>query len=216
MQTPAIEFRDQQTLRYRTESLKTLKRDSVYIRVSVTALVLSKDGDRGALEAKVFLALGAFVAGTWALKAPIRQADTSGFERVIWAAHTRVPLEENYNLLDRARIASADGLSISEVRTSYAVPRDQVAAAIQELRLPTLKEVAEQAAEFSRETGIGWRIGDISFGVGSDERDVRTSKGGFRSELDDMLEGDGQESSAERVRLLADVVLCGDTELTLD
>ena len=45
---------------------------------------------------------------------------------------------------------------------------------------------------------------------------MSTSKGGFRSELDDLLEGDGQESSAERVRLLADVVRCGDRELTLD
>ena len=209
MHASAIEFRNQQTLRYRTESLKTLQRDTVYIGATITALIPSKDSDRTALEAKVFLALDAFVKGTWALKAPIRSADTSGFERVIWAAHTRVPLSENYNMPERARLASGDGLSISDVKTSYAVPRHLVAAAIQELRIATLREVAAQATEFTRETDTAWRIGDISFGVGYDDREARTSKGGFRSELDDLLEGDGQESSAERVRLLADVVLCG-------
>ena len=79
--------------------------------------------------------------------------------------------------------------------------------AVQGLRLAILREVTAQAAQFSQESGLTWQIADIEYGVNSLQPEYRNAKGAYREERDDLSEGDAPEQAAERIRLVASIVL---------
>ena len=141
------------------------------------------------------------------LTAPRRQADTSGFERVTVAASTRAPLAENYNLAERARLAGSEGLSLTDPVANHRLPTTRVAHAVQELRLGLMKEAIAQAQSFSQVSGLNWQLADIEFGVGAPQPEFRSAKGAYREALDDLDGDEAPEPAAERIRLVAAVIL---------
>lgn len=202
-----IQFRDAQTLRYRSTAQKNVPRDSVRVGITINALVSNADRDHGALQRRIRDTLARFIPAEWVLTAPRRQADTSGFERVTVEASTRAPLSENYNLAERARLAGSEGLSLTDPVVNHRLPAARVAAAVQELRLNLLKEALAQAKEFSQASGINWQLADIEFGVNSLQPEFRNAKGAYREEMDDLDGGEAAEPAAERIRLVAAVIL---------
>jgi hypothetical protein len=98
MSDSPVQFRDAQTLRYRSAAQKNVPRDTVRVNITINALVSNADRDHGALQRRMRETLGRFIPVEWVLTAPRRQADTSGFERVTVEANARAPLAENYNL----------------------------------------------------------------------------------------------------------------------
>ena len=207
MPESVIQFRDAQTLRYRTTAQKDVARDTVRVSVTVNALVSSADRDHAALIRRIGDTLARFIPSEWVLTAPRRQADTSGFERVTLEGTTRAPLPENYNLTERARLAGQEGLSLTDPVVNHRLPAARVAEAVQGLRLAILREVTAQAAQFSQESGLTWQIADIEYGVNSLQPEYRNAKGAYREERDDLSEGDAPEQAAERIRLVASIVL---------
>ena len=211
MQNAAIEIHNHQTLRYRTQAQRILSRNTVLVEAVITTLIPAADHDLDVIEKRVLLALANFISTEWTLQAPSRLAETAGFERVTRRAYTRAPLAEDFNLPERARRASSDGLAITDINVSYAVPGHIIDAAVQELRLTVLKDVASHVQQFGVATGQHWRIADVEFGVDSAEPQYRSPKGAFRTEISDSFEVGGSHSNAERVRILADVVLTAAT-----
>jgi hypothetical protein len=202
-----VQFRDAQTLRYRSAAQKNVPRDTVRVNITINALVSNADRDHGALQRRMRETLGRFIPVEWVLTAPRRQADTSGFERVTVEANARAPLAENYNLAERARLAGSEGLSLTEPVVNHRLPAAKVATAVQDLRLNIMKEAIEQAKGFSQVSGLNWQLADIEFGVGSLQPEYRNAKGAYREELDDIDSEDAPEPAAERIRLVAAVIL---------
>ena len=207
MSDSPIQFRDAQTLRYRNMAHKNVARDSVRVSIKINALVSSADRDHGALQRRMRETLNRFIPVDWVLTAPRRLADTSGFERVTVEANARAPLAENYNLLERARLAGSEGLSLTEPVVNHRLPAARVAAAVQELRLSIMKEAIAQAQSFSQVSGLNWQLADIEFGINSLQPEYRNAKGAYREELDDIDDDDAPEPAAERIKLVASVIL---------
>ena len=202
-----IQFRDAQTLRYRTAATKNVPRDSVRVGVTVNALISSLDHNHARLQGRIRDTLERFIPGEWVLTAPRRQADNSGFERVVVEANTRAPLAENYNLAERARLASTEGLTLTEPVVNHRLPATRVAHAVQELRLSIMKDAIAQAQSFSQVSGLNWQIGDIEFGISSMQPEFRNAKGAYREEMDDLEGDEVPEPAAERIKLVASVIL---------
>ena len=207
MHNATIQFQDQQTLRYRTQAQVTLVRDTVLVEVAVTMLIPASHHAQDVIGTRVLPALNKFLPAEWALQAPTRIVETAGFERITRHAFARVALAEDYNLTERARQASSDGLSITDVRANYALPGHVIDTATQSLRLTILKDVAEQVGQFNGQTAQTWRIADIEFGIDSGDQQFRSTKGSYRAEISDAMDGGDIQSSAERIKLLASVVL---------
>lgn len=202
-----IQFRDAQTLRYRTATTKNVPRDTVRVGITVNALISSADHDHAKLQLRIRETLQRFIPVDWVLTAPRRQADTSGFERVIVEANARAPLAENYNLAERARLASSEGLTLTEPVVNHRLPATRVAHTVQELRLGIMKDAMAQAQSFSQLSGLNWQIGDIEFGVSSLQPEYRNAKGAYREEMDDLDVDETVEPAAERIKLVASVIL---------
>jgi len=202
-----LHMRDAQTLRYRTTAHKNVARESVRVTCVVAALVSAADRDHAALLSRIRTMLHRFIPVEWQLTSPNRQADASGYERVLLDAHARAPLAENYNLAERARQVSAEGLSIIEPSVDHRLPGARVAAAVQELRIGILKDALEQASEFSAASDVAWELGDIEFGVGELASHARNAKGAYRDELRDLDGDEAPAPAAERIKLVASVVL---------
>lgn len=207
MSDTPIQFRDAQTLRYRTAAHKNVARDSVCVSVTVNALVSSADHDHSKLQRRIRETLARFIPSEWVLTAPRRQADTSGFERVTVEANTRAPLAENYNLAERARMAGSEGLSLTEPVVNHRLPAARVATAVQERRLWIMKESIAQAQSFSQMSGLNWPLADIEFCVSSLQPEFRNAKGAYREEMDVIDVDDAAEPAAERIKLVASVIL---------
>jgi len=207
MSESQIQFRDAQTLRYRTAATKNVPRDTVRVSITVNALISSADRDHARLQARIRETLQRFIPVEWVLTAPRRQADTSGFERVIVEANARAPLAENYNLAERARLASSEGLTLTEPVVNHRLPATRVAHTVQELRLGIMKDAMVQAQSFSKLSGLNWQIGDIEFGVSSLQPEYRNAKGAYREEMDDLEGDETAEPAAERIKLVASVIL---------
>lgn len=207
MSDTPIQFRDAQTLRYRTAATKNVPRDTVRVGITVNALISSADRDHAKLQARIRETLQRFIPVEWVLTAPRRQADTSGFERVMVEANARAPLAENYNLAERARLASSEGLTLTEPVVNHRLPAARVAHTVQELRLGIMKDAIAQAQSFSQLSGLNWQIGDIEFGVSSLQPEYRNAKGAYREEMDDIDVDETPEPAAERIKLVASVIL---------
>ena len=211
MNNATIQFQDQQTLRYRTQAQMTLARETVLVEVKVTMLIPAADHAQDMVGTRILPALNTFLPAEWAMRAPMRSAETAGFERITRHAFARVALAEDYNLTERARQASSDGLSITDVRANYALPGQVIDTATQTLRLTILKDVAEQVRQFTLQTEQTWRIADIEFGIDGAEPQFRSAKGSYRAEISDAVDTSDVQSSAERLKLLASVVLVATT-----
>lgn len=206
-----VELSNARTLRYRTMAQKSVRRETVRISVSVKALVSSSNADSKMTEANARAALNKIVQADWLLSSPMRSSETAGYERVTFSATTRVPLGENYNLAERARISSTEGLSVQDPQVSYVIPAGLINQAVQDLRLDILAEAHEQAKQFATRSGQIWNVADIAYGVTAEDFGFRSGKGAYRSELDDMDEAKPESgANAERVRVFADIVLSGD------
>lgn len=90
---------------------------------------------------------------------------------------------------------------------NHRLPVTRVAHAVQELRLSIMKDAIAQAQSFSQVSGLNWQLADIEFGISSMQPEFRNAKGAYREEMDD-LEGDEMpEPAAERIKLVASVIL---------
>lgn len=210
-QALTVELSNTRTLRYRTMAQKSVRRESIRITVGVTALVSSSNADALAVEKRARAALNSFVRADWLLSSPQRTSDTAGYERIALSATTRVALSENYNLAERTRLASTEGLSLKDPQVSYIIPAQIVSEAVQDLRLEILAEAQRHSEQFGARSGQKWDIADIAYGVHAEDFGLRSGKGAYRSELDDLdEEKQKSETGAERVRVFADIVLRSD------
>jgi|GEM_PF-986209 len=201
------------TLRYRLQARRTLQQDEVRISVNVKVLIQTRDNDQATLDRRIHDALGAFMSTRWLLSRIERGGDAAGYERVQLVAITRVKATENYNLAERARLASHEGLSLENPRVDYGLSIDEVDRLVTEMRYDIIRQVNEQIAGFNRETGREWRLGDIEFGIEQlADRARRTGKGAYR-DTDDLLGrldpeyDEGSLSGSERITLTAAVTL---------
>lgn len=206
-------FSTDDTLRFRVQAQKTIPQEDVRIAVEVSALVSTTRPADEALEARIRAALGRFIVADWSFSAVQRDGDAVGFERVSLQASARAPVTQVYNLEERARQASEEGLSLKEPRVNYALSTQRVDAIVQQLRLELLEDVKRQMQQFNEATGRDWRIGDILFGVVDPMAEVPTSKRAFRSQTVnfDIIDRDGSDemglANAERISLVAEVTL---------
>lgn len=210
-QALTVELSNARTLRYRTMAQKSVRRESIRITVGVAALISSGNADASAVEHRALAALNAFVRADWLLSSAQRNSDTAGYERIAFSATTRVPLGENYNLAERTRLAGSEGLSLQDPQVSYIIPARIINETVQELRLEILSEAHKHAEQFASGSGCKWDIADVAYGVHAEDFGLRSGKGAYRSELDDLDEENQKSGSgAERVRVFADVVLRSD------
>jgi hypothetical protein len=205
--TNIINF-DIDTLRYRVQVQRTLTQEDVRLSIDVTALVSTAGNDRQELDHRIRMTLRRFIDADWKYSTVKRIGDSVGYERVTLRANARLPIEEVWNLDERARAASRAGLTLSNPKADYSLPASRISDELQHLRLEAIKEVRAQLPEFERTTGRSWRIGAIHFGVADDSYRAQSAKGGYRSaglgELEDEETGLG---GSERITLIAEVVL---------
>ena len=174
----------------------------------MTALISTTDKDLAALEARVQASLDKFIAGSWTFHNVQRHSDTLGFERVSFKASLRTTEGEAYNLVERARLASREGLSISDPEVDFSLSVEKVDQVVEELRQEVISLVNRHREDFERTTSRKWRIGDITFGTFSPADFARTTKGAYRDEdLDIQLRDSGGIVTAERIKLVAQVEL---------
>lgn len=209
------------TLRYKVFVQRRVAQEEVRVSVEVAALVKTTERDQAALERRIHAALRDFVATEWFFSRIRRESDATGYERVTLHAAARIPAAENYDLFERCRRASTEGLTIQRPEVSYSLSRSRVDAITNELRTEIVALATAQAKAFSAQTGRVWRIGDIEFGIADlANRSDRTSKGGYRDEFEiaEMLNGLEVEDSsdglagAERIYILGSVCLKANAE----
>lgn len=202
------------TLRYRIQVQRTLPQDDIRLTVPVTALVHSRDNESSALQQTILTALNGFVPAEWTFSRFERDGDTVGYERIRLFASARVKPVENYNLAERARRASREGLTLGPPRVDYALSPERIDEVVTALRLDVLRRVAADITQFDKQTGRSWRIGDIAFGVGdpAEYGSARTGKGAYRDPDNPMfgledLEPQSGLTGSERIKLVAMVTL---------
>lgn len=202
------------TLRFQLQTSRALPQEDIRVTVGVTALVPSTSSDRAELERRIRAALAQLAEAQWTFTRIEREEDTAGYERVTLRASARLPALENWNLPERARAASGQGLELATPEVSYALAVDKVDAAVKELRTQLFRSADEQARAFTEASGRPWRVGDIEFGAASvaRERARRTGKGAYADEessieLLALSESSTGVTSGERITLLAAVVL---------
>ncbi len=207
------------TLRFRLRVQKSMPQEDLRIGVKVTALVPAVERGGPELEGRVRDALKTLIDADWSFSRVARATDGSGYERVELRAFARVPVTENFNLAERARAASREGMVLSSPTADYSLSRSRVDQAMEELRLEALLDAERQAVTISERTGRSWRVGDIVFGVSdwSESAGRLTAKGGYRGAEDEAFadEPDDEEASglapAERVSLIASITLKSNT-----
>ena len=202
------------TLRFRLQTARALPQEDIRLVVGITALVKAGDNDGAALERRIREALARLVATDWTFTRIERYPDAAGYERVTLRAGSRVPAAENWNLPERARKASADGIAIGAPEVSYALSVNRVDEAVEGLRLDLLRKATEQAERMSEASGRRWRVGDIEFGVAGivQENARRTGKGAYTDENESLellalLDTPTGITGGERISLAAQVTL---------
>lgn len=208
------------TLRYRIQVQKALPQDDIRLTVPVTALVHSRDNDPAALQQSIRTALNSFVPAEWRFSRIERGGDAVGYERIQLSASARVRPAENYDLSERARRASREGLTLGPPRVDYALSPERIEEVIASLRMDVLRRVGEHIEQFDRQTGRTWRIGDIVFGVSdfAEAGAIRTGKGAYRDADDPMLALEDLEpppglTGSERIKLVAMVTVRASPQL---
>ena len=209
-------LRQDDSLRFKLFAQKVIVQEDARITVEVHSLVSTAQNDRKSLEQRIRAALNSFIAADWAFSTIQRGGEAVGYERVTLNASARIPLPEVYNLEERARQASAEGLSLKEPKINYSLPSQRVTDTVQELRGKIVEDAKRQIEEFNQMTGRTWRIGDIAFGLWDNRGEYRTGKGAYRVSDDaiaDLLSeaDDAGMTSAERITLVADVTLRANT-----
>ncbi len=194
------------TLRFRLAASQTLPRTHVRVTVQVHTLVSSGDQDHDALVGRVRAALGRCIDSAWTVSGVTRKADDTGFERVELTASAQVPVRENYNLHERARRAAVEGLAITDPLVDSRLPGKVIAEATMGLQEHVLEMAQERIVRFDKATGRSWRIGDIPFGVDTENYDVspkltRRETAVLEGPTDDLL------TTSERLLLVAQVTL---------
>lgn len=201
------------TLRFKLFAQKVIVQQDARLMVEVQALVSTADRDSEQLERRIRDALNRFIVAEWSFSSIRRAGDAVGFERVALYAATRIPVSEIFNLEERARQASSEGLSLKDPKINYSVPAQRVSEAVDQLRREIVEDAKQQILSYNALTGRQWRIGDISFGIEDKRGEFRTGKGAYRNsdeEIADLLgtlEDDPRMTSAERITLVADVTL---------
>jgi hypothetical protein len=198
------------TLRYTVLVTKAVAQETVRINVSVTVLARPDETTDAVLAERVRPALHNFIRGEWMVSGLERQGDAVGFERVSLRAATRVAFAENFNLTERARLASLNGLSIVDPEVDRALAPDKVAVVVKDLWFQVIERVKEHLEHFDRLTGRGWRIGDIEYGLPERGGDRQTVKGARRADAEQFwasTDDAGTLQGAERVSLVARVTL---------
>ena len=194
------------TLRFRLAASRTLPRSHVRVMVQVHTLVSSGDQDHDALVERVRKALVRFVDSAWTVSGVTRRADDTGFERVELTASAQVPVRENYNLQERARRASVEGLAITDTSVDSRLPGKVIADATMGLQEHLLEMAQERMVRFDKATGRSWRIGDIQFGIDGEGYNVspklaHRETAWLEGATDDLL------TTSERLLLVAQVTL---------
>lgn len=131
------------------------------VSVQVHTLVSTGDQDHDALVSRVRAALARFIDTTWTVSGVTRRADDTGFERVELVASSMVLARENYNLDERARRASVEGLVITQPGVDARLPGALIAEATMGLQEYLLELAQKRIERFDQATGRSWRIGDI-------------------------------------------------------
>ena len=191
------------SLRFRLEASRSAPQAEVRITVNVVALVSSAESAQKAFDSHLAAVLKDFIDAPWSYSHVVRENEATGFERVKLRAATRVPHAENWNLAERARKASREGLSVQVADVSYALSREQLRGIVGELRLELLGQAMAEASRMSQASQRSWRVGDIEFGVADfmNERGEYTGKGARRDpdgigEMFAMLGEAGASSAA--------------------
>ena len=202
------------TLRFQLYAARALPQEDIRLTVAVTAFVPPSDNDRDGLERRIRAALARVADVPWTFSRIGRQEEAAGYERVSLRAAARLPAVENWNLTERLRNASGEGIEIAQPEVSYALTAGKVDAAVAALRLELLEKATKQAEAFSCASGRAWRIGDMEFGASSLSREGgrRTGKGAYSDDSDaieapGIAESTGAVRSGERITLIAAVVL---------
>lgn len=207
--------RQDDTLRYRAIAQRTLSQDTVCVSVQIALLVSAAQTDQAQLQRQIREALSCFIPKVdWVFSTLYREANsTVGYEQINVKASARIPSSQNFNLSERARMASREGLTLSQTMLDYNLPVSLVNKVVHELRGEIVSTVLLELNDFERQTGRKWRIGDIEFGIGG-RGNQYTAKGAQRSSgFEDLLDPDGEGlSGAERVSLVAEVTLRAFTE----
>jgi hypothetical protein len=205
-------IRPDDTLRFKLFAQKVIVQEDARITVEVHSLVSTSNTDRKALEQKIRDALDDFIKADWAFSTIKRGGEAVGYERVTLNASTRIPVSEVYNLEERARQASTEGLSLKDPQINYSIPSARVTQTVQELRMQIVNDAKGQIEVLNQATGRSWRIGDIGFGLQDNKSEYRTGKGAYRASDDAIADlfsesDEAGMTSAERITLLADVTL---------
>ena len=204
-------------IRYRVVAQRTIVQENVRVAVPVTMLVTTAATDQIEMERRIRVALKSFIDADWVFSLVRRAGEAVGFERVTLTAWARVPHRDVYNLNERARRASSEGLSLGEPEIEYSLPFGRLNEVAHELRAEIIEQIKRHQADFAAWTGRVWRIGSIAFGAASGLADRRTSKGTYRSDDDvafslalEARDADDETTGvtgAERIGIVAEVVL---------
>lgn len=202
--------RQDDSLRYRVIAQRTLAQDTVCVSVNVALLVSAVQTDQAELQRQIRDVLNRFIPGVeWVFATLHREANpTVGFEQINVKASARIPSAQNFNLKDRARQASREGLTLGGAIVDYSLPVSLVNRVVHELRGEIIGSVLCEISDFEQQTGRKWRIGDVEFGI-SGRIDEYTAKGAQRNTgYEDLLDPDGEGlSGSERISLVAEVCL---------
>jgi hypothetical protein len=128
-------IRPDDSMRFKLFAQKVIVQEDARITVEVHSLVSTSNSDRKALEQKIRDALNNFIKAEWAFSTIKRGGEAVGYERVTLNASTRIPVSEVYNLEERARQASTEGLSLKQPQINYSIPSARVTETVQELRI---------------------------------------------------------------------------------
>ena len=208
--TPAASrTNDYDTLAFKLHTSRTEVQETAQVRVPITALVQASNRDQAGLDGSIRRALQEFMVADWVFSSIMREGESVGYERVKLTASARVKHDEIYNLKERARAASHDGLEIGQAQVSYKLPARKVTEANQAMRLSILADALAQLPDFERLTGRTWTLAHIEFGVQHNDEgeSTRFSKGGYRHTADEDVDGDSGLTGGERFSLIAEVTL---------
>ncbi|MBK7023552.1 MAG: hypothetical protein IPH41_08595 [Sulfuritalea sp.] len=202
--------RQDDTLRYRAIAQRTWPGTSFASAFRSALLASAAQKDQSVLIRQIQAALDRFIPNVeWGISTLNRGGNqTVGYEQINVTAVARIPGTQNFNLNERAHLASREGLTLNNAFADCSLPVSVVDRVVQELREEIVKKVMFDLAEFERQTGRKWRIGDVEFGVGG-HSGSRTAKGASRSEgYGDLFDSEGEGlSGAERISLVAEITL---------
>lgn len=205
----------QDTINFQLRADAVVVSDTVKVIVHINALVTSETTEN-ALRAEIKRTLAAFLDVPWQINGIERASDDSGYEKVAMRATARVSETENYNLENRAKAVSRQGLKLGDVEVDSTVPAPMLEAAEKSLRAEILKKAKAEAADLSAVSGREYRVGVVSFQNQGDpvmrkstaQAMNATSYGsGFAGAAGGGDGGDESLSNAQKVSLAANITL---------